>query len=89
MRNCAERFARPASTPKAGEMGETTSALTVNAKVFAAYLPPDSHGESFWLTASVCTCQQQAQSRWEACMYHVYLYRYVYWSNYVGFGLRV
>jgi len=52
MRNCAKRFARPASTPQAGEMGETSSALTVSAKLFAAYLPPGSHGESFWLTAT-------------------------------------
>jgi len=33
-------------------MGETSSALTVSAKLFAAYLPPGSHGESFWLTAT-------------------------------------
>ena len=69
MRNCAERFARPASTPQAGEMGETSSALTVSAKVFAAYWQPGSHGESFRLTATVCTCQLQAQSRWQAYVY--------------------
>ncbi len=50
-------------------MGESSSALTISAKVFAAYLPPGSHGESFWLTATVCTCQLQAQSRWQAYVY--------------------
>jgi len=47
VRNCAECFARPASTPQTGEMGESRFALTVSAKAFAAYLPPGSHGESF------------------------------------------
>ena len=45
-------------------MGETSFALTVSAKVFAVVTT-----KAFWLTATVCTCQQQAQSRWLAYMY--------------------